>query len=202
MSEAIGLPGEMPVDQNRRLIGADYTSDDQLAGIREFSYHGQRILELPAKGHDFALHERLVSRHIPVFPVASVAGEHAYILVPGEARTVQQSLRFIARDIEAYKPIFGSVGSLLGKCESNGLGLPHQLHTRGILRSMAFSIDTGDDDFGGGVRLFPPYVLSAEATKTETLHRIRQELLASSYLSGPAADELIRTAAKEWSGVR
>jgi hypothetical protein len=202
MSETGHLDGEAPIDQHRRLIGVDYVVPGAQREVREFAYYGHRILELAADGPDMALHARLQEREIPVFPVTTIDQGRAYLKVPNEARTIQQSLRFIARDIAGYKPIFGMVGDVLGHCEMHGFGLPAAVHTRGILRSIAFTIHDEDDDFGGGVRLFPPYNFSHDATKSDTLSRIKQELLAAGHMNGPSVDELVQATSEEWSNVR
>lgn len=198
MSEVSRPFGEMPLDSHRRLIL------ESQGGMREYAREGRRLLELSIGSPDFALHQRLEERGVPVLPLLH-AGENrgkADLLVPNEARTVQATLKFIARDIEGYKPVFAMVGNVLGRCEINGFGLPVAQEEQTILRSMAYSIDPNDEDFGGGVRLFPPYNFSHEASKTSTLDSIKHELMDSGYLNAPATDELIRITSVAWNDVR
>jgi hypothetical protein len=199
MSEMSRGMSELPVDSHRRLV------QEGISTMREFATStDRRLIELSLSSHDFLMHQQLAARDIPVLPLVQANEQtgKARLLVPNEARTVHATLRFIARDIEGYKPIFAMVGDLLGRCEINNFGLPLPQENQSILSSMAYSIDPNDDEFGALVRLFPPYNFSRDVTKATTLDTVRQELEASGHLNGPATNELIRITSVAWNAVR
>ncbi len=193
-------PRHLQIEPHRHLI------DDKVwkqTGITEYfdTTSQKRIMTLPRDSESAALHGQLVDKRISVYPMFGADNQSILLGVPNDSRTVQSSLRFIARDVVRYKEIFTQVGNVLGRCALYGLGLPGRTIERPVLASVAFSLNT-TETFGGNVHLLPPYSFEHAKSKTEELQELRRELVASSYISSAVASELIAATSLGWEHAR
>lgn len=188
------------IELHRRLINDDIR---ERTGVMEYAdmKSGKRILTIPRLSKQVAIHDSLQQKRVPVYPILGRDSRNVLLNIPNDARTIQGSLKFIARDVIHYSEIFTQIGETLGRCAVSGLGLPEPQLSRSVLGGIAFSLNE-DETFGGNVHLLPPYALSLELDKAQELNVIRNELQGSGYIKHPVADELIRAASSGWESVR
>ncbi len=190
----------LEVEPHRRLVSLATRSAFDIVEYADKSA-GKRILTLPSASEQAHLHSLLQEKRVPVFKKIAVHEQNLLLDVPADARTVRDSLKFIARDVLGYKEIFSQIGIVLGRCAVSGFGLPDKGDHRSVLEGIAFTLNN-TESFGGNVQFVPPYSFSTELNKSDELEIIRNELIASNYISGGAADELIRATSLGWENVR
>lgn len=193
-------PERLRIDTHRHLI-SDATREQ--SGVMEYfdAISDQRVLTIPRLSEDARMHRELQQKRIPVYSVLTEDSNNLLLHIPNDARTVQSSVRFIARDVLRYKEIFTQVGEVLGRCALNGFGLPGKRVERSVLASIAFSLDNAES-FGGNVHLLPPYAFDEGRTKTEELHSLEDELRQSPYISPAVARELVVATSVGWEHAR
>lgn len=189
------------IEPNRRLIspalGAAY-------GIEELSdlQTGKRLLRIPRTSAQTRLHEQLSEHFIPVFPVTEADADTVALSLPGDARTLQDSLRFIARDVLHYSEVFHQLGEVLGRSQAAGFGVLSGGEERSLLAGAVYS-SSSSEAYGSAVHLSPPYLLTTDRSKTEELALLREELVNSRTFDGlPMVDHLVHAASEGWNSVR
>lgn len=189
-------PARLSIETHRHLVSDDTREH---SGVMEYfdNISGHRVLTIPRLSESASLHRELVNKRVPVYPVIATDDRNLLLDVPNDARTVQSSVRFIARDVAHYKEIFTQVGAVLGRCMLNGFGVPGRRVERSILGSIAFSLDDAEV-FGGNVHLLPPYAFDTDTSKMDEIRSIEQELVQSPYVSQAVARELITATSLGW----
>lgn len=189
-------PERLRIDTHRHLI-SDETRESSGVGEYFDVVSHQRVLAIPRLTEDARLHAKLAERRVPVYPIVREDAQNLLLLVPNDARSVESSVRFIARDVLHYKEIFTQLGEVLGRCALNGVGLPGKRAERTVLGGVAFSLDT-EETFGGSVHLLPPYALDERKSKSDMLRELENELRASPHVSPAVAKELRVAASMGW----
>jgi hypothetical protein len=196
------IPNRVKIEAHRRLVSEAIL---ETTGISEYSdsRSGQRIMTIPRFSEHARIHHQLLTRHIQVFPVLKTDRHEDNVLlaVPNDARTIEQSARFIARDVLGYDEIFTQIGEVLGRLAANKLGQPKRMLGRTILGGVAFSL-SDSEAFGGNVHLIPPYSFDQGASKADIMKSIHTELLETEEIKRPVADALITVASMGWNSVR
>lgn len=162
---------------------------------------GERFLIIGKQSASIALHEMLQARHIPVPPRIESKTENFTLRIPSDARLIRQLLPVLARDALSYGEVFRQMGSICGKLQLAGIGLPVSTQERGITDSFIFGHDS-DEEFGGAVLLVPPYEFDPTLQKQEVLGHLRDELVQSSYMSEASAEYFRQAAFEGWYGRR
>lgn len=162
---------------------------------------GERFLVIGQQSASIALHQMLQSRHISVPPRDESKTEEFTLKIPSDARLIRQLLPVLARDAVAYGEVFRQMGSICGKLQLAGIGLPVTTPERGITDSFMFGHDS-DEEFGGAVLLIPPYEFDPSLQKQEVLGQLRDELVQSSYMSEASAEYFRQAAFEGWYGRR
>lgn len=171
--------------------------------FREFANPktGERYLIIAQQSASIALHAELQRRHIPVPPRDESKTDEYTLKIPSDARLIRQILPVLARDAISYSEVFRQMGSICGKLQLAGIGLPVATKERGITDSFMFGHDS-HEEFGGAVLLVPPYEFDPNLQKQEVLGQIRDELLGSSYMSEASAEYFKQAAFEGWYGRR
>jgi hypothetical protein len=157
--------GRVPIEANRRLVPEGQPAID---GTEEYfdMQLGRRVISLIGGGGQAQLHLALQEKGLPVFPYDDQNGD-MLLAVPEGSRPLSRVLRAIARDVPSYRPLFSEVGTVLGRLQEGGFGLPPSGSAFALLGAFAFSLDYSGD-FGGSVYLAPPYNFDKTASlKTE-----------------------------------
>lgn len=195
-------PDRLRIEAHRRLVSETIREN---TGISEYSdvRSGQRVMTIPRFSEHARIHHQLLDRHIQVFPVLKTDRLEGSVLlaVPSDARSIEQSARFIARDVLGYDEIFTQIGEVLGRLAVNKIGQPQKVLGRTILSGIAFSL-SDSEAFGGNVHLVPPYSFDTGMTKADIMKTIHTELLDTKEVKRPVADALISVASMGWNSVR
>ncbi len=187
------------VEPNRRLVTPN---DSHISTVNEFidTKTGERQISIPVDSSLVPLHRELAKRRIPVFPIGEIREGHVLLDTPADARLLSGSLRFIARDVLGYRPIFEQVGEMFARCQSTKFGLPVNVLGRTVLEGVAIS--NSDEVYGSSVYLVPPYNLDISLGKQDAIDALHQELTGSNHFTEPAVTELISAVNEGWNALR
>jgi hypothetical protein len=188
------------IERNRRLLPANIT---EKYGMAEYSdpSTGRRLLAVPRQSEQARLHQALSEKYIPVFPFVDTTATNMFLSVPGDARSLHGSLRFIARDLLHYGEMFYQLGEILGRCQASHLGLPRADERATILEGIVYS-SSDTDAYGGAIHLAPPYELAQQLSKPEELRLIQDELVGSEYFKETEVSHLLQKINEGWNHVR
>lgn len=189
-----------PIEAHRRLISA---AESYRSGVREYADNtaGKRLMSIPSESEQSQIHNKLSRYGVPVFPVIATDDRNLLLEIPSDARTIQKSLRFIARDPEHYSEIFHEIGIVLGRCALARVGLPVADNERTMLGGIAFSASS-DQPLGSAIYLLPPYNLDKTVTKHDEMALLRSELVSSPDVTPVIANSLIYATSSGWEHVR
>ncbi len=167
------------VEAGRRLVTPRFASE---TGMTEYydPVRNSRFIHIPAGSEILGAHAQLSEARLATFSTLYGADGSAELIVPSGSLTIQQALKSIAMDLQAYEEIFFQIGKIIRKSEEAGFGAPSPITHRSLLAGIAFSPDD-NSDYGSAVHFVPPYSFDTNMTLVDDLLMAREEMLKTDY---------------------
>lgn len=185
------------VEPHRKLIRQSGLTAEPIAEF--YAAEGEeRFLAMPAHSDQSLFHVQLAEERMPVFSAFYIE-DYALLHVPLGTRSVNNLLRFIARDVRSYGEIFHEIGSTFRKLHEAGFGLPYSEPHRSMLEAVGFAPDE-HTPYGGKLYLVPPYNLNPHLTFDQTISALHMELGTSKKFTDTHIRQLLAEVQGGWHG--